>query len=198
MINFSLKQLEIIKATGMILTTSGASGLTIKKLAQEMRFTEGAVYKHFASKEDIIIGLLEYLTESLDQHYTEAVSANNKPDANLLSLLQNEISFFNKNPHFVVAVFSDGLLEESKRINKTILNIIDVKTRHLLAIISEGQKTGVFTNLITKDRIIQIIMGTTRMQMFRWRVENFKSDLKQNGMNTIKSLLILIKKHNDE
>lgn len=45
------RQLEIIEATGKILTKSGTSGLTIKNLAKEMNFSESAIYRHFASKE---------------------------------------------------------------------------------------------------------------------------------------------------
>jgi hypothetical protein len=36
------RQLEIIEAAGKILTASGVSGLTIKNLAMEMKFSESA------------------------------------------------------------------------------------------------------------------------------------------------------------
>ena len=60
-LKISDRQLEIIKAAGKILTTSGVSGLTIKNLAKEMKFSESAIYRHFTSKEEIIIALLEFL-----------------------------------------------------------------------------------------------------------------------------------------
>ena len=37
------RQLEIIEAAGKILTASGVSGLTIKNLAREMKFSESAI-----------------------------------------------------------------------------------------------------------------------------------------------------------
>ena len=46
----SNRQFEIIVAAGKILTSSGVSGLTIKNLAKEMKFSESAIYRHFASK----------------------------------------------------------------------------------------------------------------------------------------------------
>ena len=62
-LKISDRQLEIIKAAGKILTTSGVSGLTIKNLAKEMKFSESAIYRHFTSKEEIIIALLEFLAK---------------------------------------------------------------------------------------------------------------------------------------
>jgi TetR/AcrR family fatty acid metabolism transcriptional regulator len=53
------RQIEIIEAAGKILTRSGVGGLTIKNLAKEMHFSESAIYRHFTSKEEIIIAMLE-------------------------------------------------------------------------------------------------------------------------------------------
>ncbi|MBL0287318.1 MAG: TetR/AcrR family transcriptional regulator, partial [Bacteroidetes bacterium] len=126
------RQLEIIEAAGKILTASGISGLTIKNLAKEMKFSESAIYRHFTSKEEIIISLLEYLAKSMDERYTNAISLEQSPEEKFTTLFQNQFSFFKKNPHFVVAVFSDGLMEESQRINETILKIMGVKMKHLM------------------------------------------------------------------
>jgi len=187
------RQLEIIEAAGRILTTSGISGLTIKNLAKEMKFSESAIYRHFTSKEEIIIALLEYLAESMDERYTNAISSDQTPEDKFTTLLQNQFSFFKKNPHFVVAVFSDGLMEESQRINATILKIMGVKIKHLTPIILEGQQKEVFTNAIASEELVQIVMGTFRLQMFKWRVSNFQFDIIKSGDNMIQSILKLIK-----
>jgi AcrR family transcriptional regulator len=59
------RQIEIIEAAGKILTRSGISGLTIKNLAKEMQFSESAIYRHFTSKEEIIVAMLEYLAQMI-------------------------------------------------------------------------------------------------------------------------------------
>ncbi|NCT10402.1 MAG: TetR/AcrR family transcriptional regulator [Flavobacteriia bacterium] len=187
------RQFEIIEAAGKILTTFGISGLTIKNLAKEMKFSESALYRHFTSKEEIIIVLLEYLAKNMEERYTTAISIEQSPEDKFITLFQNQFSFFNENPHFVVAVFSDGLLEESIRINEVMMKIMNVKIKHLLPIISEGQQKKIFTNSITSDELIHIVMGTFRLQMFKWRIANFQFDISRNGDNMIQALLTLIK-----
>lgn len=191
--DISDRQLEIVEAAGKILTVAGVGGLTIKNLAKEMKFSESAIYRHFTSKEEIIIVLLEYLAQSMDERYTAAIKMEQSPEEKLATLFQNQFSFFKKNPHFVVAVFSDGLMEESQRINETILKIMAVKMKHLMPIIMEGQQKKVFTNAITSDELIHIVMGTFRLQMFKWRVANFQFDIDRNGDNIIQAILTLIK-----
>jgi TetR/AcrR family fatty acid metabolism transcriptional regulator len=189
----SNRQFEIIEAAGKILTNSGVSGLTIKNLAKEMKFSESAIYRHFASKEEIVIALLEYLADSMDDRYTNAITTDQSPEEKFKTLFQNQFSFFKNNPHFVVAVFSDGLMEESERINETILKIMAVKMKHLMPILVEGQQKKFFTNEITSDELIHIVMGTFRLQMFKWRVSAFQFDITRNGDNMIQSVLTLIK-----
>lgn len=192
-LKISDRQLEIIEAAGKILTTSGVSGLTIKNLAKEMKFSESAIYRHFTSKEKIIIALLEYLIKSMDERYTKIISIEQSPEEKFTALFRNQFSFFEKNPHFVVAVFSDGLMEESQRINKTILKIMDVKKKHLLPIILEGQQKKFFTKAITSEELMNIAMGTFRLQMFKWRAENFQFNIIRSGDKMIQSVLTLIK-----
>ena len=187
------RQLEIIEAAGKILTASGVSGLTIKNLAKEMKFSESAIYRHFTSKEEIIIALLEYLARSMDERYTNAISNDQSPEEKFKTLFQNQFSFFEKNPHFVVAVFSDGLMEESQRINETILKIMSVKMKHLMPVIIEGQQKGIFTSAIATQELMQIVMGTFRLQMYKWRLANFEFDLPAAGEDTIQSVLTLVK-----
>ena len=187
------RQKEIIEAAGKILTRSGVGGLTIKNLAKEMQFSESAIYRHFTSKEEIIIAMLNYLADDMDERYTRVI--NNEQDViqKFTLLFENQFSFFDKNPHFVVAVFSDGLMEESTRINETILKIMAVKMKHLMPIIGEGQHKKIFTNAITSEEMIHIVMGTFRLLMFKWRVANFQFDIILNGKNMVQSLLTIIK-----
>ncbi len=186
------RQFEIIEAAGRILTSSGVSGLTIKNLAKEMQFSESAIYRHFASKEEIILAMLLYLADSIDSRLTNAIKSSD-PEENFKALFYDQISFFKMNPHFVVAVFSDGLFEESSLINETFLKLMNVKTKHLMQLIMEGQQKGVFTNAVTSGELVNIIMGTFKLQMFKWMIADFQFDITRSGENMVQSLLTLIK-----
>ena len=186
------RQLEIIEATSKILTTSGINGMTIKNLAKEMNFSESAIYRHFSSKEEIILAMLNYLAASIDDRLSNLPKTDH-PEESLRAIFQEQFNFFSRNPHFVVAVFSDGLMEESKRINDSILQLMATMMKHLMPVIMDGQKKNVFTCAIEYEDILHIVMGTFKLQMFKWRLFNFEFDLKVTGNKMIDSVLILIK-----
>ncbi len=188
----SERQLEIIEAAGRILTSSGVGGLTIKNLAKEMKFSESAIYRHFTSKEEIIIGMLTYLAVSMDQRLS-GITGLSDPAEQFKAMFREQFRFFDLHPHFVVAVFSDGLMEETQMINEAILKLMNVKMKHLMPVIMVGQQKGVFTNAITTDEMMHIVMGTFKLQMFKWKTANFQFDIKRSGENMIQSILTLIK-----
>ncbi|SDC35688.1 TetR/AcrR family transcriptional regulator [Williamwhitmania taraxaci] len=187
------RQLEIIESASKILTTSGVGGLTIKNLAKEMKFSESAIYRHFNSKEEILIAMLNYLSGSIDEIQRKAIETSNGPEEKFIALFNYQFSFFKTHPHFVVAVFLDGLMEHSQQINDEILKIMNIAMKNLMPIIMEGQQKGVFTNAITTDELMHIVMGTIKLQMFKWRVADFQFDITRAGNNMVQSILTLIK-----
>lgn len=186
------RQIELIKAAGKLLTLQGVSGLTIKNLAKEMNFSESAVYRHFKSKDVIIIEMLNYLSKEMDARYSKAIDFKNDPVVNLNSLFTTQFEYFSENPYFVNAIFSENLIENNIKINDTVLNIMKVKQKYLSEIIKKGQDLGIFTKSISFEEIIHIIMGSVRLLMFKWKMSKFSFDIKSKGNELITSILTLI------
>lgn len=187
------RQLEIIEAAGEILTESGLAGLTTKNLAAKMGFAESALYRHFKSKEEVIVTMLQYLAADLDKRLTGCVAKLDDPVEKIKAVFNNQFDFFQKHPHFLVAVFSEGLLEESKQINAAIMQIMATKRKHLLPIIKQGQLEGVFETSAPAEDLLHIIMGSFRLHMLQWRMINFSFDVKQKGNKLMASILTLLK-----
>jgi len=189
----SERQGEIIEAAGKILSSGGVGGLTIKNLAKEMQFSESAIYRHFSSKEDIIVAMLSYLADNMDERFSNALKTDQNPDQQFIKLFQSQFSYFKTHPQFVVAVFSDGLIDNNERVNAAVTNLMAVMRTHLLPVILNGQKRGEFTKQVKADALLHIVIGTVRLHMFHWRTQNFKPDIKRSGDALIKTLMTLIR-----
>ena len=188
-----VRQLEIIEAAGEILTESGLAGRTTKNLAAKMGFAESALYRHFKGKEEIIVTMLQYLAADMDKRLTACVEKLDDPVEKLKAVFNNQFAYFEKHPHFLVAVFSEGLLEESKKINAAIMQIMATKRKHLLPVIKQGQLEGVFETSAPAEDLLHIIMGSFRLHMLQWRMTDFSFDVKKKGNRLMDSILTLIK-----
>ncbi len=189
------RQLDIIEAAGTLLTRSGVGGLTIKNLAAEMDFSESALYRHFTSKEEIIISMLQYLASDMDARLSSVTEKASDPKTMFRSIFKSQFQFFSRNPHYVVAVFSDGLMDASSRINEKTMQLMEIKGKHLLPIILQGQKMGIFTIELSAGELLHISVGSFRLQMFKWKAGNFEFNIEKRGGEIIEAVLKLIVKN---
>jgi len=56
---------KILEASLRLFSEKGIRETTIKDIAKEVGITEGAIYRHFKSKEEIVLGLFSSYSEEL-------------------------------------------------------------------------------------------------------------------------------------
>ncbi len=190
----SKRQQEIIESAGKLLMEKGIKGLTTKNLAQEMEFSESALYRHFKNKEDIILLLIHFLSENINLRFETILKAENNAEEKFLALFLSQFQFFKKNPHFIVIVLSDGLMDNSEDIKKSIKKLIETNFAALKKIMTDGQESKLFNQEMEADSLVHFAMGTFRLQMLQWKLSNFNFDIEAKGMKTMTDLLTLLKK----
>lgn len=188
------RQIEIIEAAGKLLMAKGVKGLTTKNLSIELGFSESALYRHFRNKEDIVVLLINYLESNIKERLQPIYENTNLTSSEkLLSIFNSQFTFFQQNPHFIIAILSEGLFNETDKINASILKVINYKLQLLSSIIDEGKKEGVIKTSMTTEEMVHIIVGSFRMMMLKWKFSGFQLDLITNGNSIMNTTINLLK-----
>lgn len=190
----SKRQHEIIESAGRLLMDKGVKGLTTKNLALEMGFSESALYRHFKNKEDIIVLLLDHLYNNIKERLEEVQKNENAPSEKLKAIFRSQFHYFSQQPHFIIAILSEGLFDETEKINSSILKIIAYKTNLISNIIEEGKQNQEFNNEISTPEMVHIILGSFRLMMLKWKLSKFDIDLTQHGNAIMTTAIKLITK----
>jgi len=190
----SKRQHEIIESAGRLLMDKGVKGLTTKNLALEMGFSESALYRHFKNKEDIIVLLLDHLYNNIKERLEETQKNDNAPSEKLKAIFRSQFHYFSQHPHFIIAILSEGLFDESEKINNSILKIIAYKTNLISNIIEEGKQNQEYNNEISTPEMVHIILGSFRLMMLKWKISKFEIDLVQQGNAIMTTAIKLITK----
>lgn len=191
--NITNRQLDIIEAAGKVIMEKGLTSLTTKNLATELKISEGTLYKHFKSKMEIISNMLEFLSKNIDERLSKITAIEANPEEKLLYIFNSQFEYFAQNPHFVVAILSEGLWDDNKQINEKIVQLINTKRKFLITILEEGKTKNIFTNNIETNQLVMIIMGSFRLQILLWKFSNFQFDLVKQGNVLMQNAIQLIK-----
>lgn len=186
------RQLQIIDTAARIITEKGVKALTTKYLSSRIGFSESALYRHFSSKESIIVSMLQHLAEIMEERFSQVQYSDDDPSNNLREFFSDQFKFFTEHKQYVVAVFSDDIFQKSEAVKEAIDQVMETKRKSLLPIITTGKKKMVFTNEVSSQDLMNIIMGAIRLQMYKWKNSGFEYDITIRGNHTVEALIQLI------
>lgn len=190
--NITDRQLEIIQAAGKRLAGNGLSGLTVKTLAADMGFVESALYRHFKSKDDILVLMLEYLYQNIQERFEPILDQEADAKTKLVQIFDSQFRYFKDNPHFVMVVLSDGLIDESESIRNQIIKMFLYKIQIINELVSECITHGKIQPVLPQESLIHFLMGGFRLTMFKWKTLKFSFDLDKEGNQMIEDFFTLV------
>lgn len=190
--NITDRQLEIIQAAGKLLASKGLSGLTVKTLAAEMGFVESALYRHFKSKDDILVLMLEYLYQNIQERFEPILVQDVDAKTKLVQIFDSQFRYFKDNPHFVIVVLSDGLIDESEGMRNQVIKMFLYKIQIINELVSHCITNGNMEPVLPQETLIHFLMGGFRLTMFKWKTLKFSFDLVKEGNQMIDDFFTLV------
>ncbi|MDO9184937.1 MAG: TetR/AcrR family transcriptional regulator [Bacteroidia bacterium] len=190
---FTERQIEIIEAATKRIDEHGIQDLTIKTLSSDLNLSEAALYRHFKSKNEILLGLLTYFIENMKKRLEVILSKTNTSPSELLKeIFESQLNTFVKKPSIVSVIFSESIFQFNKELSNTVSSMIQVNQNHIENIIKKGQANGTFTKAIGVSTTATIIMGGMRITVLKWKLTGHKSDLIKDGSKVLNGILKLI------
>lgn len=193
--NFSDRQIEIMEAATQRIDHYGIQELTIKNLSSDIGVSEAALYRHFKSKNEIMLGLLTYFMQEMSQRVMDIISKEGKtPVERLRGVFSSQLKTFTQKPAIVSVIFSEGIFRFNKKLSSTVSDLMDMMHDLIDSIIKEGQDDGSISNLVGHSTLATIILGSMRITVLKWKISGHTSDLIKDGNSVLNGILKMIQK----
>lgn len=190
---FSERQIEIIEAATKRIDEHGIQDLTIKTLAADLNLSEAALYRHFKSKNEILLGLLTYFIEEMKGRLDFILSNKNRTPSELLNdLFDSQLRTFVQRPSVVSVIFSESIFQFNKELSSTVSSMMELMQDHIEGIVKKGQANGSFSKMVGVSTTTTIIMGGMRITVLKWKLSGHKSDLIKDGNKVLNGILKMI------
>ena len=192
MAELTKRQREIVDSSINLIDENGIQNLTIKNLAGAMKISEPAIYRHFKSKLDILIAILD------DFNYTTGKSINpaKLKSGNSLEKIEyifiSHMNIFTEKPSLASVVFSEEIFQNDKKLADTVYSIMKMRFGIITDIVKNGQASGEIRNDIPPEQIALMITGSLRLIVTNWRLSRHAFSLRKKGkefLSTIRKLI---------
>jgi TetR/AcrR family transcriptional regulator, fatty acid metabolism regulator protein len=179
--DLSDRQKEIVEISISLIAERGIQSLTIKNISKAIGVSEPAIYRHFESKFDILMTVL-------DSFERIASDVLNSPEIAGFSSL-DKIEYFlcdrykrcSENPNLAKVMFSEENFQDDERLAKKVLMIMHSHKQSMHQVIVKGQASGEIRNDIDPKSLFRIIFGPMRLLVKQWGMSGFAFDLVAEG-----------------
>lgn len=118
------RQEEIIKAAVELAGERGVDSVTTQDMADVVGITQGAIFRHFSSKDMIWLGVIHWVRGRLMSVLDMAADQGSDPLDSLEKMFFAHLGFVDKVPAIPKLVFTDQLLKKNPRIRELIRSIL--------------------------------------------------------------------------
>jgi len=138
---------KILNAARTLFLSDGYANVSMRKIADQIEYSPGAIYSYFQSKEDIFFALAEEGLQSVRTHCS-AVAFANAPLERVREAFWRFYTFSKEQPEYFSLIFVDGAVPRISRDWERFSSIRDLRheiEQDIQQCIDKGQFPGVDT-----------------------------------------------------
>ncbi len=153
------RQEQIKKAVLEIIADEGLHNISTRNLAKRIGFTEGAIFRHFPTKRDIIKGIMEDVANDLIGLLRNIVLSPTKAEEKLFKYLCENVKYLKENRGITILLFSEATHLGDKDLKEKLNQILSEQKQFIIKIVKDGIAEGVWNKNINPEDVAMFYMG---------------------------------------
>jgi AcrR family transcriptional regulator len=154
-----IRQDEIKQAVLDIIFTQGLKSLSTKNLAKHIGLSEGAIFRHFATKQDILLSILQDVQTELIAQLREITVAPLSPEMRLEKFLCATVHYLTDKKGVTMLLFSEASHNNDSVLKNSLQQIFNSQRNLVSKIMLDGIAMGLWDDQINVDRVSMIYLG---------------------------------------
>ncbi len=174
--NTVLRRKQIVKTLRKIIIKYGSEHVTVRKLTEEIGVTPGAIYRHFKSKREVLLFLVDDIKENLNGDIEKAYPIKN-PLEILGKIARDLLSSIERRKGATFLVIAEIMSLGDKELNRKISEVLSGFLGHIKQLILAGIKAGEIREDIDVDMAATSFFGMLQGLVTIWSLSGFPSML---------------------
>lgn len=154
-----IRQKQIKKAVLDIISKEGLNNLSTRNLAKKVGITEGAIFRHFRTKRDIILGIMEDVKSDLMVSLRNIALSEENPEKILFAFLCTHVKYLIRNNGITILLFSEAAHLNDEELKKNLQCILSEQKTLIEKIVTDGIKKGNWNKKVIPQDFATIYMG---------------------------------------
>ena len=176
-----------------LIAEQGIEKLTFRNLAAMLGVSEPAFYRHFRSKSDMLMAILECFDGVRRRLFADLRDGSADSLAAVEAIISRHLDLFERNRTFVTLLFPEEMLQGREELQNKVREMMGFGRGQIARIVEEGIARGEIRPDLDPDQIALLVSGSLRLIVTCWRLNKFTGDLREEGARLWRTLSSLIR-----
>jgi len=154
-----IRQDQIKQAVLHIIYNEGLKNLSTRNLAKHIGLSEGAIFRHFPTKQHIILSIIDDVYANFIGPLRDIATSNNPPEHRLEEFLCATINYLTLNKGITMLMFSEASHNNDQLLKKKLLQIFNSQKNLVSKIILDGIAGEVWDETTPVEDVAMLYMG---------------------------------------
>jgi len=173
-----VRRTQIADAAVKVVVKYGSEHVTVRRIAQETGITEGALYRHFKSKHDILALMVERTQEDIVAGIVKG-AAGRTPLGILESALRNHMSSIEQRKSVSFQVIAEIISLGDKKLNRKASEALERYTSYIGDLLSQAIEAGEIRKDVNPEETAILITAAIQGLVSKWALGNYSFNLEQ-------------------
>ena len=156
------RQAEIVAATLALVAGRSPAAITTSDIAQAVRVTQGAVFKHFASKDEIWLAVMGWIETNLLAALSAAEQQASAPLAALEGIFHAHIGFVVTHPGVPRLIFHELQQPADSAIKQKVRGLLQAYKKMLVRLLKQAMASRDAASDLDVDAAAALFIGTVQ------------------------------------
>lgn len=172
-----------------VLNEFGIQGLSTKEIAKRQGISEAAIFKHFSTKNELILGILNHYSQYDNDIIASSRERKNNPPEAIQYFIKAYAEYYENYPAITVITQAYDVLAGNEDLADKVQKIFRTRTDLIMELADEAKRQDRLIPGTDPEKLADIISGTFTTICLKWRLRKYGFSLKEYVMETLKMLL---------
>lgn len=189
-----IRRAQIKEAVQQIIFEKGFKGLSINNLAKELNLSEGAIYRHFESKEQIILDIVKDVREEMIFRLEEIANSSLPAGKRLEDFMCYHLQYLIENKGITILLFTEATYQQNSKLKNNLREIFQAIKDAFKKIVKDGVASGEWKSSVAVESMAILYMSIPLTLNIEINLgldhnieDNFCGQMYQLILNTIKN-----------
>ena len=187
------RQSEIIRVAVELAADKGVDSVTTQDMADAMQLTQGAIFRHFATKDDIWVAVMQWIRDRLMKVLDKAAADATDPLNAIERMFFAHITFISKHPAIPRLMFSELLHKKNSKLRQLIQGIISGYEAKIAGLLESAKSQSLVSDDLDSQSAAVLYIGMIQGLVMQSSIFGGKRSLQQQAENIFPVLLHGIK-----